>query len=59
MAPGFFWCRVSSIGVTAEEQEALDRGEALPPERRADLDVRLEAARVILLNAPPRVPYLK
>lgn len=34
----------------------MDRGEALPPERQADLNNRLEAARVFLIHAEPLVP---
>lgn len=59
MAPGFFWCRVSSLGVLPDEENALDRGEPMTAERQADLNVRIEAARVALLNAPALVPYVR
>lgn len=52
MGPWFFWTRTSLLGVTEEESAAIDRGEALPPERAAVLRTRLEAARSNLLTAP-------
>lgn len=45
--------------MTREEQDTVGRGHALSPERQADLNFRLEAARVALLSAPALIPFLK